>query len=56
MKANLNTRILSLALAILLAVMAFCLMLVERDIKIPVKLGLTCIPNAVYVLLYLMLK
>jgi len=43
-------------LAILLAVMAFCLMFVERDMKILVKLGLTCIPNAVYVLLYLMLK
>lgn len=43
-------------LVFLLAVMAFCLMLVKRDLKIPVKLGLTCIPSAVYVLLYLLLK
>lgn len=40
-------------LTILLAVMSLCLAVVERDIKIPVKLGLTCIPNAVYVLIYL---
>lgn len=40
-------------LTILLAIMAVCLMVVERDIKIPVKLGLTCIPNAIYVLIYL---
>lgn len=40
-------------LTILLAIMAVCLMVVERDIKIPVKLGLTCIPNVIYVLIYL---
>lgn len=40
-------------LTILLAIMAVCLMVVERDIKISVKLGLTCIPNAIYVLIYL---
>lgn len=56
MTAGICSSIAVFLLAILLAVMAFCLMLVERDIKIPVKLGLTCIPNAVYVLLYLMLK
>ena len=56
MTAGVCSSIAVFLLAILLAVMAFCLMLVERDIKIPVKLGLTCIPNAVYVLLYLMLK
>lgn len=54
--AGLCSSIAVFLLAIFLAVMAFCLMLVEWDIKIPVKLGLTCIPNVVYVLLYLMLK
>lgn len=56
MTAGVCSSIAVFLLAILLAVTGFCLMLVERDIKIPVKLGLTCIPNAVYVLLYLMLK
>ncbi|MBD5496138.1 MAG: hypothetical protein HDR12_17655 [Lachnospiraceae bacterium] len=40
-------------LAILLALSALCMMVVERDWKIPLKMGLTCIPNAVYVLIYL---
>lgn len=56
MTAGVCSSIAVFLLTILLAVMAFCLMFVEWDIKIPVKLGLTCIPNAVYVLLYLMLK
>ncbi|MCM1174472.1 MAG: DUF6077 domain-containing protein [Blautia sp.] len=56
MTAGICSSIAVFLLAILLAVTAFCLMLVERDIRIPVRLGLTCIPNAVYVLLYLMLK
>ena len=56
MTAGVCSSIAVFLLVILLGIMALCLMLVERDIKIPVKLGLTCIPNAVYVLLYLMLK
>lgn len=40
-------------IAILLGAMAVCLMVVERDWKIPLKLGLTCIPNLIYVMLYL---
>ncbi|MBD5520926.1 MAG: hypothetical protein HDR03_06820 [Lachnospiraceae bacterium] len=40
-------------IAILLGATALCLMLVEKDWKIPVKLGLTCIPNLFYVILYL---
>lgn len=40
-------------LAILLVTAALCMMVVEHDWKIPLKLGLTCIPNAVYVLIYL---
>ncbi len=43
-------------LAILLAVSAICLMIIERDRKIPLKLALTCIPNAVYVIIYLALS
>lgn len=43
-------------LAILLAVAALCYIVAERDWKIPLKLGLTCIPNAVYVLIYLILS
>lgn len=40
-------------IAILLGAAALCLMVVEKDWKIPVKLGLTCIPNLLYVILYL---
>lgn len=40
---------------LLLAAAAFCLMVVEKDWKIPLKLGLTCIPNLLYVILYLRL-
>ena len=43
-------------LVFLLAVTAFCFMITKRDIKVPFKLGLTCIPSAVYVLLYLLIK
>ena len=56
MTAGVCSSIAVFLLAILLAAAAFCLMFVERDVRIPVKLGLTCIPNVVYVLVYLMLK
>lgn len=55
MSAGICSSIAVFLLAILLAVMAFCLMIARRDLKIPVKLGLTCIPNAIYVALYLAL-
>lgn len=42
-------------LAMLLAVAALCLAVVERNAKILLKLGLTCIPSAIYVLTYLAL-
>ncbi|MCM1262394.1 MAG: DUF6077 domain-containing protein [Butyrivibrio sp.] len=42
-------------LAILLAVAALCFAIVERNAKILLKLGLTCIPSAVYVVIYLAL-
>lgn len=42
-------------LTVLLAVAALCLAVVERNAKILLKLGLTCIPSAVYVIIYLAL-
>lgn len=43
-------------IAILLGAAALCLMVVEKDWKIPVKLGLTCVPNLFYVILYLVMR
>lgn len=43
-------------IAILLGAAALCLMVVEKDWKIPVKLGLTCIPNLFYVIIYLIMR
>ena len=39
--------------SILMAVAAFCLAIVERDYKVLFKMGAACIPNAFYVLTYL---
>lgn len=55
MAAGMCSSIAVFLLVFLLALMAFCLMIVERDIKIAIKLGLTCIPSAAYVLVYLLL-
>ena len=38
---------------ILMAVSAVCLAFVERDLKVVIKMGAVCIPNAFYVLAYL---
>ncbi len=40
-------------MTILTGAAAFCIMAVKREFKLPVKLVLCCIPNAIYVLLYL---
>ena len=53
MTAGVSSSLAVFLLAILLGAAAVCLMIVERDWKIPVKLGLTCIPNMIYVMLYL---
>ena len=53
MTAGVSSSLAVFLLAILLGAAAVCLMIVERDWKIPVKLGLTCIPNLIYVMLYL---
>lgn len=56
MTAGVCSSIAVFLLVIILAVSAFCLMLTERDIRIPFHLGLTCIPSAVYVVIYLLLS
>ncbi|MCM1251910.1 MAG: DUF6077 domain-containing protein [Clostridium sp.] len=55
MAAGICSSIAVFLLVFLLAVLAFCYMLAGRDIKTALKLGLTCIPSAAYVLLYLIL-
>lgn len=56
MTAGICSSIAVFLLAILLGVLAACLTFVKRDITIPVKLALTCIPNGIYVLLFLWLR
>ena len=56
MTAGVCSSIAVFLLAILLGVMAVCLAFVKRDITIPVKLALTCIPNGFYIMLYLFLR
>ena len=53
MTAGVCSSLAVILVAILLAAAAFCLMVTERDLRIPVKLGLTCIPNLLYIMLYL---
>lgn len=56
MTAGICSSIAVFLLAILLGVAAVCLAFVKRDITIPVKLALTCIPNGIYVLIFLWLR
>lgn len=55
MTAGICSSIAVFLLAIILAIAAVCLTFVERDIRILIKTGLTCIPSVLYVLLYLFL-
>lgn len=55
MAAGVCTSIAVFLLAFLLGLTAFCFMITERSIKTALKLGLTYIPNAAYILLYLIL-
>lgn len=41
--------------SILTAVTAFCLMIVERDFKVLVKIGAACIPNLIYMGIYVIM-
>lgn len=41
--------------SILIAVTAFCLMLVERDFKVLLKIGAACIPNIIYMGIYVVM-
>lgn len=56
MTAGICSSIAVFLVAILLGTSALCLMFVKRDWKVPIKLGLTYIPNVFYVLLYLFLS
>lgn len=56
MTAGICSSIAVFLLAILLGVIAVFLAFIKRDITIPVKLALTCIPNGIYVLIFLFLK
>lgn len=56
MTAGVCSSIAVFLVTMLLGVMALSLAFVKRNIRIPILLALTCIPNAVYVLLYLLLK
>lgn len=52
MTAGICSSIAVFIVSILIAVTAFCLMLVERDLKVVLKIGATCIPNIIYVGIY----
>lgn len=56
MAAGVCSSIAVFLITMLLGIAAMCLLFVTKDWKVPVKLGLTCIPNAVYVFLYLFLS
>lgn len=56
MTAGICSSIAVFLLVILLGTIAFCLVFVKRDARIPIRLALTCIPNAAYALLYLCLS
>ena len=55
MTAGLCSSIAVFLVSILMAVMAFVLMIVERDFKVLCKLGAVCIPNLVYMGIYVVM-
>lgn len=55
MTAGICSSIAVFLVSVLMAVTAFCLAIVERDYKIVIRMGAVCIPNAVYVLAYLVM-
>lgn len=55
MTAGICSSIAVFLVSILMAVTALCLALTERDYKVVLKMGAVCIPNAVYVLAYLII-
>lgn len=55
MTAGICSSIAVFIVSILIAVTAFCLMLVERDFKVLLKIGATCIPNIIYMGIYVIM-
>lgn len=56
MTAGVCTSMMVFLCAMLIAALAFFIMLTERKFSVLVKAGIVCIPNAVYMLLYLFLR
>jgi hypothetical protein len=54
MTAGICSSIAVFLVSVLMAAAAFCLAIVERDYKVVIRMGAVCIPNAVYVLTYLL--
>lgn len=55
MTAGICSSIAVFIVSILIAVTAFCLMLVERDFKVLCKIGAACIPNVIYMGIYVVM-
>lgn len=55
MTAGICSSIAVFIVSILIAVTAFCLMLVERDFKVLLKIGAACIPNVIYMGIYVVI-
>lgn len=55
MTAGICSSIAVFIVSILIAVTAFCLMLVERDFKVLLKIGAACIPNVIYMGIYVVM-
>ncbi len=55
MTAGICSSIAVFIVSILIAVTAFCLMLVERDFKVLLKIGAACIPNIIYMGIYVIM-
>ena len=55
MTAGICSSIAVFLVSVLMAVTAFCLAVVERDYKVLIRMGAVCIPNAVYVLAYVII-
>jgi ABC-type multidrug transport system permease subunit len=52
MTAGICSSIAVFIVSILIAVTGLCLMLTERDFKVLLKLGAACIPNLIYMGIY----
>lgn len=55
MTAGICSSIAVFIISILIAITAFCLMLVEKDFKVLLKIGATCVPNIIYMGIYVIM-